>query len=224
MKFVTTLFILSACLPFPAVSFAQVRISQPDAVTRNINRLQLSNTPVVDAIALVADLARVSIYLDKESVSAALVDLQLPVTATLRNASVDEILRSVLPSELAFVTQENSIVIASKERIETGQSFELRRKATRNRAINVSELVIDQAFARRIPVHFDQMPLEAVLQMLCGVTGKHVQFDRSVKQYRLARVTVHRDQASVRENLDEILSEAGLSWELSGHQILIRKK
>ena len=126
MKTLLAIACLIAAMPICASSAtAQIRIMASDVGPQTINRIQMSNTPLSDAITLVADLGRVSIYVDRESIEEAGISMQSPVTATLRNSTVDEILTSILPAGLDVTKQDSCLVISTTDRIATRRSFDL---------------------------------------------------------------------------------------------------
>lgn len=207
---------------------AEAQTTWSDGYHENINRIQMTNTPLADAIILVADLGRVSIYVDRDTIREAGISLQTPVTATLRNSTVGQILKEILPAGLAVAKQETSLVISTKERIDTGQFFKLESKpvetAEQFAIVDIGQIAVEEAFSRTMPVHFQQMPLEAAVQMLAGMAGKHAQFDRQSRHNRYRMVTLHRHHSTIRENLDDLLDAAGLRWEISGHAVIIKEK
>ena len=224
--FATACLVATVAATLPSVA-AQTQTTWSDGYHENINQIQMTNTPLADAINLVADLGRVSIYVDRDTIREAGMSLQTPVTATLRNSTVGQILKEILPVGLAVAKQETFLVISTKERIDTGASFQLESKPVETAdppgIVDIGQMAADEAFSRTMPVHFQQMPLETAVQMLAGMAGKHAQFDRQSRHNRYRMVTLHRDHSTIRENLDDLLQAAGLTWEVSGHTVIIEQ-
>ena len=90
--------------------------------------------------------------------------------------------------------------------------------------IDAGQLAVEQAFSQTMPMHFQHLPLEAAVQMLVGMAGKHAQFDHASRHHRFRMVTLHRDDSTLKENLDDLLDAADLTWEVSGQVVIIKEK
>ena len=192
------------------------------------NSLRLDNTPLVEAISLVGDVSGQRIVIDVATIEAEGISLQTPVTDHITNATVSQMLKDILPEQLVAVSRTRSYLVTTRTRVESGEpdlsADDRDTDPARRSYADAAELSVEQAMQRRIPVHFDHMPLEFAVQMLAGHSGKWARFDRSARSKHLTMVSLHRDGATIRENLDELLESVDLTWQIDGRNIVIMAK
>ena len=218
-SFLSTLLLVAVALMSTPTTHAQVHVFHSDSSNVNINRLQLSNTPLANAIRLVAELGQVQIFVDRDTIDEAGTHLKDPVTATIKNATVKEILDQLLPTRLGYVSQGSAIIISTRKRIDSGKSFEVDSDSVG--LMNIAQLAVDEAMSRSMPIHFDHMPLEMAVQMLAGMAGKHAEFEGNAASQRFTRISLHRDGATIRKNLDDLLAAVDMTWTVRGHALVI---
>ncbi|MGI9517647.1 MAG: hypothetical protein ACR2NP_11410 [Pirellulaceae bacterium] len=214
--------VIAAVIP----ATAQVRITH--SYSHQANSLQSTNTPLSEAISMVGQVTGTDILIDVAAIEGEGISLDAPVTVSITDATGLEILEAILPNSLAVKLQGGKYVVSTRARIETGEPLELSAleqggdgPSTR-RFVDADILGLERTMQQRIPVHFQDTPLEFAVQMLAGFSGKHVRFDPSAQSKRMIAVTLHRDGAMIQDNLDEILDAASLTWEVAGQALIIK--
>lgn len=187
------------------------------------NRMELSNTPLIEALCWLQKTNDVEVIVDTEFVSPA--DLSDSLSVTVKNTSTDALLAALLKgTKLAHRVVDDVCLVSSGEAIDTTA-----KKPTTDKTLrNVNQLAADQALSKSIPMHFEQTPLFMAVEMIKGFSGLDVEIDepslRAAKISRHVGITIHSNSQPLSVSLATALEPVGLTYQLEGDSIVIQAK
>ena len=214
LGYISLILIVNAFIPDTYLS-AQTKLSFMRGQS-NSHRIQLTNTPLIDALAMIEEQSGRRIFLDSVAIESHAIDLSSPITMKASRKSCNELIDDLLPSNLTRINRDRSIFIT------------LKRKAGRiptrdDSYISIRRLAMRNALDKVVPVHFDHMPLSMAVEFLAGFAGLNTELQLSEREKFETLVSIHKNNSKLSTCLSEILSECEMTYEIRNKKIVVRK-
>jgi hypothetical protein len=179
------------------------------------NRFELNNVPLSSALTMINNSASANIVVSDAAFKAITLSNRT-VSLTARDLTIRKMLEKIVSDLGVMVEQKDGDLrlILTSEIDKTIQTCPL------------SVLIVRQSLARRLPLHFDHVPVTMVLQFIEGFSGVRVRCTDLDNAYFGVgpMVTIHSENDSLETSLKEIAGQLDREVQVDGSSVVLAMK